>query len=108
MLRATRDAHVKAAPTLEGAVGRLVKGGLNPASNPPEPVRDHRRNHRPGRPCRIDADPELRAFVLARIDRLTFTALAEEIARAFPPGRRDGKSARHAWFRKPGRPAHPR
>ncbi|WP_139663160.1 hypothetical protein [Phaeobacter sp. B1627] len=58
----------------------------------------HRRLHRPGRPRRIDADPELRAFVLNRIDVMTFEELAAAIADGFPPGRKVGKSAIHDWF----------
>lgn len=64
----------------------------------------HRRAHRPGRPARIDNDPALRAFVLARIDHLTFEQLAEEITKAFPPARRIGKSGIHACWQK----THPR
>lgn len=72
-----------------------------------EPVTDlppacaHRRDHRPAkvfeRPARIDADPELRAVILARIDRLTFHQLEEDVAAAFPAPPRVGKSAIHAW-----------
>lgn len=36
------------------------------------PVTEHRRAHRMGRVPKIDADPELPAFILARLDRLTF------------------------------------
>lgn len=59
---------------------------------------DHRRAHRPGRPARIETDPELGAFIRARIDRMTFCEIAEEVAKAFPENRRVGKSAIHAWW----------
>jgi hypothetical protein len=66
---------------------------------------EHRRRHRPGLPSRLDADAELRAFIEARLDRLTFHAIAAEVAAAFPPGRRIGHSAIHDWWqRQQGRP----
>ena len=60
----------------------------------------HRRAHRPVRPSKIDGDPELRAFILARIDRITFIDLAEAIRASFPPGRRVQKTALNDWWRK--------
>ncbi|TDX30191.1 hypothetical protein [Rhodovulum visakhapatnamense] len=65
----------------------------------PEPS-DHRRNHRPGRPSKIETDPELRAFIEARIDRMTFDDIASEVSRTFPEGRRVAKSAIHAWWQR--------
>lgn len=58
----------------------------------------HRRAHRPGRSSRIDGDNELRAFVLARVDHMTFDVLENEIAKAFPPDRRARRSALHSWW----------
>ncbi|WP_141194961.1 hypothetical protein, partial [Maliponia aquimaris] len=55
----------------------------HPVADLPPPC-DHRRAHRPGLPARIDADAELRAFILARIDALTFPQLEGEVAKAFP------------------------
>ena len=49
----------------------------------------------PRRPFKIDDDPELRAFIVARIKTATLTALEREVAKAFPPDRRIGKSAIH-------------
>jgi hypothetical protein len=45
-------------------------------------------------------DPELQAFIRARITRLTFAEIAQDVTRAFPPTRRVGKSAIHAWWTK--------
>lgn len=65
---------------------------------------EHVKLHRPGKVSRIDGDAELRAFVIARIDKMTFVALAKEIALSFPPERRVGKSALHSWWqRQPNR-----
>lgn len=62
------------------------------------PVTEHRKNHRPGRPSKIDSDPELAAFICARIDRLTFFEIADEVTRHFPEERRVKKSAIYAWW----------
>lgn len=64
------------------------------------PVTEHRAAHRFGRPARLDVDAELRAFVLSRIERLTYTQIEAEIARHFPDARRIGKSAIQAWWSK--------
>lgn len=60
--------------------------------------------HRPGKPSRIDADPVLRAFILARIDHLTFDQIVAEVAAHFPPERRTSRSALSRWWRR-NRPA---
>ncbi len=76
-------------------LGSLQKAGLdrplNTLSNAPL-IRDkvqaqHRRAHRPGRPAKIDGDPELQAFIRARIDTLTFARIASEVRATFPPDR---------------------
>lgn len=64
------------------------------------PITEHRRLHRPGRPAILDTDPELRAFVLARIDRMTFPEIEAAIALQYPVERRVKKSAIHAWWKK--------
>lgn len=68
------------------------------APGTPTTEAEHLRQHRPGRPSRIDADAELRAFILARIEGATFPQLAREVAAAFPPDRRVAKSAIHRWW----------
>ena len=99
------------ASRLEGALERLRAADLTRqvADLPPcdVPVTEHRRLHRPGIQPRIDADPVLAAFILARIDRLTYKQIAEEVAAHFPPDRRVRHSAIHAWAtrrRRGGRP----
>ena len=64
------------------------------------PITEHRRNHKSGRSAILDTDPELRAFVLARIDRLTFHQIADEITLKFPVERRLKKSSIHRWWRR--------
>lgn len=111
LLAECRNLHDALASALDRAQhdlqSHLSKGVRNPVQGLPEdlpPASDHRRTHRPGRPARIDTDPELRAFIRARIERMTFVALAAEIAETFPPERRVGKSAIHKWWQR----THPR
>ena len=47
----------------------------------------HRRTHRPGWPGKIEGDPELAAFIRARIDTLTFAQIVSEVRATFPPDR---------------------
>ena len=68
-----------------------------PVQRPVQPSQ-HLREHRPGRPKKLAADPELRAFVEARFNRMTFEQIADEVAQNFPPERRVAKSAIHAWW----------
>lgn len=100
LLRSATDAHTQASNVLQSAVKRAVKDGLNTLEPDAFPATDHRRHHRPGRPAKIDADPGLQAFIAARIDRMTFVQIASEIAGHFPPERRVGKSAIHAWWHR--------
>jgi transposase InsO family protein len=103
MLRCLDDAR-RALNELEAALQQGIDTGVE------QPVIDrcpHRAAHRPGLPARLDSDPELRAFVLARIDKMTFPALADDVATSFPPERRVGKSAIHKWWRAQSRKNHP-
>ena len=47
---------------------------------------------RRGVPAKIDADPERRAFIIARLDTHTFTAICAEAAAYFPPCRAGGNA----------------
>jgi hypothetical protein len=89
----------RALDTLSTLVQSLVEGTVEALPEPAAPPSEHRRAHRMGHPPKIDRDPELRAFVAARIDRMTFEALADDIARHFPEPRRVRKSALHAWWK---------
>ncbi len=64
------------------------------------PITEHRRQHRSGRAPKIENDPELRAFILARIDRLTFPQIADDVAEHFEESRRVRKTAIWDWYRK--------
>lgn len=72
---------------------------------------EHLRQHRPGPPSKIDGDPEMLVFILARIDTMTFRALARAVAKEFPPERRVKRSIINDWWHRRGRPSletHPR
>lgn len=97
LLRAAHSAHVKATAALALAIQRAVDGHVNSLKPEAFPVSDHRRNHRSGRAPKIDTGPDLQAFIVARIDRMTFVQIAADVAEYFPPERRAGKSAIHKW-----------
>lgn len=81
----------------------LAEGPSKAAQTPveiPSIVATHTRRHRAGRPSKIDADPELRAFILTRIDTMTFIALADAVATTFPVNRRIRKSAIADWWHR--------
>lgn len=68
-----------------------------PVQRPVQPSQ-HLREHRPARPKKLAADPELRAFVEARFNRMTFEQIADKVAQNFPPERRVAKSAIQGWW----------
>ena len=85
---------------LEGGVEPAVNPLLKDASDPASWLAAHR----PGKPSKIDADAALRAFILARIDHMTFDQLVAAVAARFPPERRTSRSALSRWWRR-NRPA---
>ena len=84
----------------EGAVENPVqqpsKAPETRAANLAAHRRAHRRAHRSGRPSNIDADPDLRAFILARLATHRFTRIRDDIAANFPPDRRTSPTAAQA------------
>lgn len=69
---------------------------------PPDPsseaAREHRRHHRMGVPSKLACDPELRAFVEARLSEMTFHQIAEAVVDSFPADRRVSASAIYRWW----------
>ena len=90
---------LKAKESVEGCRKRGVQQAIKEPFATVPPACEHRRAHRPGRPRKIDRDPELRAFIQARINRMTFNDVADAVAKAFPPARRIGKSAIYDWWK---------
>jgi len=93
-----------------------LKAALNAALNSAEtgrngavaeitgPICAHRKAHKPGRPAKIDADPELRAFVVARLDRFTFEKIAQDVRTEFGAARAVSRSSIHDWYQRNHRP----
>ena len=59
---------------------------------------ERRRNHRRGTLSKISLDPELRAFILTRLDTLTFEEITRDVAETFPPARRVSRSSIARWW----------
>jgi hypothetical protein len=93
-----RTANARTIRTLETALNQALKV----ASNAPSlPVNEAER--RTETRSRIEADRELRSFILARIRNLTFADVLAEIAAQFPPDRRPSMSALHRWWHRYGK-----
>ena len=91
---------------LQRVIQWAIKQGVqSPIEGTLPPIDPHRAAHRVGSPSRIDTDPELTAFIRARIDRLTFKEIAADIAAHFPPDRRASVSGLHRWFHRQRRQA---
>lgn len=90
LLDAARTEHDRAARALEAMADPAPESA---ASSLAFGLAEHRRQHRSGTPSVLDA--ELRAFMVARIDRMTFRELTEALAAAFRPGRRTSISGLH-------------
>ncbi len=99
-LKAAHAAQDRAITRLEMALQQAVQQRLQHLPASEALPTDHRRAHRPGVQRKIDADPELQTFIRARIDRLTFVEIADDIAAHFPPARRVRRSAIHAWWKR--------
>lgn len=94
-----RAANNRTISTLEAALKQPLNGPSIPPSTVTLGLAEHRRHHRAGVPARIASDPELEAFIRARIDRLTFTRIVAEVAATFPPERRTSLSALSRWWK---------
>lgn len=88
---------------LERRVEGGVKGVFNDPSTPVDARAKHRRAHRAGVPAKLDADPELRGFVQARLATMTFDDIVRAVADAFPPPRRISRSSLHRWWHRCGK-----
>jgi hypothetical protein len=91
-------AQARTIRTLETALDQAVNGALKGRSMPADPPR-----RRTEIRSRIEADDELRHFILARVTRLTFDQVIAEIAATFPPPRRVSRSSLHRWWHRYGK-----
>ena len=80
-----------------------VKHALNAPVTRAEILAARRRAHKPGTPPKIESDPELEAFILARVDCLTFKEIAAQVGAAFSPDRRVAMSSVDRWWKRSGR-----
>ena len=101
-LTATSCMLDRVATSLEGDVERPVKQPLNTLQTRAEILAARRRAHLSGSPSKIDTDPELRAFIIARMDTMKFTQIEAEVRANFPPDRHTSKSALSRWWIREG------
>lgn len=94
-----QTANARTIRTLETALNQAIKGGFNAPSTDPPSLAEHRRAHRAGFPPRIASDPELQAFIRARIDHMTFAQIVADVATNFPPDRQTSMSALSRWWK---------
>lgn len=95
---ALQAANMRTVRTLEAA----LNGALNGPSKAASQVRDAA-GSRSGIRSRIEADDDLRTFILARIKTLTFDQVLTDVAAHFPPDRRPSRSALHRWWHRHGK-----
>lgn len=95
-LRAAAEAITEA----EKAISKVPSKAVREPFERPFTASEHIRLHRPGRPAKLDTDHELRTFVLARIETMTFHELERAVADAFPEDRRVRKTALNDWWIK--------
>jgi hypothetical protein len=88
---------------IEGGVKGVFEGVINAPSTPVNIRAEHRRAHRAGVPAKLDADPELRAFVQARLATMTFDQIVRAVADSFPPPLRTSRSVLHRWWHRCGK-----
>lgn len=78
-----------------------LEGPLNSPLN--ASVREaHRAAHKPGTPSKIDADPQVRAFILDRLDSDRLTDIVAQVKAHFPRDRQVSRSGLHRWWHKKG------
>lgn len=101
--RATEEAAAVLIAELVPGVKAPFKAPLNPYLTAPMDAAIFRSRHILGGLSKIEGDPELRAFVAARIHTMTFAEIAAQVAETFPPERRVALSSVHRWWQKYGR-----
>lgn len=93
-----QEANARTIRTLETALNQAIKGPLNAPSTSPS-TGQRRTEIR----SRIESDPELRAFFLARIGDLTFDQVRAAITAALCPARCPSRSSLHRWWHRHGK-----
>lgn len=93
-----QEANARTIRTLETAFNQAIKGPSNDPSKQVQPV-----TRRTEVRSRIEADPELRAFILACIGDVTFDQVRAQIAAKFGSGRCPSRSSLHRWWHRHGK-----
>jgi len=93
-----RAANARTILTLEAALNQSIKGALNTHLKPARGL-ERRTEIR----SRIEADEEIRTFILARIKTLTFDQVLAEIAAHITASRQTSRSALHCWWHRYGK-----
>jgi len=106
LMRVALDSQERTIATLRSALQTSVEAGVKSLPDCSVAATEHRKAHRYGRPPILDTNPELRAFVLARIDALTFQQIAAEVSAQFPPAHRVGKSTIQRWWQLNHKSSH--
>ena len=88
---------------LKPLINAVSKGVETPVQHA-DPTEDfaarHLREHRMGRPPKIESDAELQEFIRSRVATRTFVQIAQDVAAAFPAERRVGMSTIHRWWQR--------
>lgn len=90
---------------------RALAAGLEAAANAPStdrktpvegtsPLAAWRAAHRSGTPSRITCDPEIQAFILDRIETMTYAQIVAAVAQSFPKSRHISMSSLQRWWAK--------
>ena len=87
------------AASLEAAVNTPSKGHKR-AVEDTSPLAAWRAAHRVGTPSRITSDPEVEAFILARIETMTYAQVIAAVAKSFPKSRHISMSSLQRWWAK--------
>lgn len=106
LLAAAMDQNHRLIATLKTALEAPVEGPLNAPSTRANPAAEHRRNHRRGTLSRITRDPEIEAFIRARLDTDTLSGIVAQIAATFPKERHISLSSLSRWWIRNAKPCN--
>ncbi len=93
-----RAANARTILSLETVLNQSLNGPLNAPSHAAQ-THERRTEIR----SRIEADEELRSFIIARIKTQTYKQVLAEIADHFPASRHTSLSALHRWWHRYGK-----
>lgn len=102
-LRAAQAAQARAIAALEALLEARRQQSLNTLPEFTAPLSQHRREHKSGCASKINEDPDLRAFIMARIEYLTFQQVTDAVRSNFSQERRVGRSSIHRWWHLHGK-----